>query len=37
VSEACLPLLAGRDDVEPLSAPRDLAFDGHGNLAPLPG
>lgn len=37
VSEACLPLLAGRDDVEPLSAPSELAFDRDGNLAPLGG
>jgi hypothetical protein len=37
VSEACLPLLAGRDDVQPLSEPSELRFDRDGNLPPLGG
>jgi hypothetical protein len=36
VSEACLPDLAGRADVERLSAPREITFDRNGNLTPLP-
>jgi hypothetical protein len=36
ISEACLPDLAGREDVERLSVPREITFDRNGNLTPLP-
>jgi hypothetical protein len=35
VSEACLGVREGRTDFIPQEAPRDMAFDAQGNLAPL--
>jgi hypothetical protein len=35
VSEACLDVREGRTDLTPLEAPRAVAFDTQGNLAPL--
>lgn len=32
LSEACLPLVEGREDIQPLSEPRPLAFDAKGDL-----
>ena len=32
VSEAYLPELSGRSDLERISEPADMAFDAHGNL-----
>jgi hypothetical protein len=35
VSESCLDVREGRTEFTPQEAPREMAFDGQGNLAPL--